>query len=205
MRILVVIGIIFACLAFAIGGIGLFLSPDDLEDCSGEPSTGSCEAADAIIAVSGGDTEARADEAIRLYQQGWAPLLIFSGAAQDASGPSNALIMKRAALEQGVAEESILIEEFSNNTEENAANTSSFIKTRNIARVILVTSAYHQRRTSLEFEARLSSDGVEIVNHPVASDDDWDNWWWTTTRGWWLAGGELVKILIFYINRGQVA
>ena len=42
---------------------------------------GDCRKADAIVVVSGGDTNARTDEAIKLYKEGWAPLIVVSGAA----------------------------------------------------------------------------------------------------------------------------
>ena len=178
--------------------IPVYLAPDDLRKCQKPEPTASCGVADAIVAVSGGDTPARTAEAIRLYQEGWADTLIFSGAARDASGPSNAEAMKKQALRSGVPERAIVTEEFSRTTAENAKNTSQFIAEQGLRKVILVTSAYHQRRASLEFGARLGPD-VIIMNHPVATDKQWPGfWWWTTTRGWWLAIGELIKILAFY-------
>ena len=63
-------------------GLTMYLAPDDLAKCSG-PGSGECAMADAIVAVSGGDTDARTDEAIRLYKQKWSSLLIMSGAAAD--------------------------------------------------------------------------------------------------------------------------
>lgn len=176
-----------------------YLGPDDIRRCNGAGDTSKsiCVKADAIIAVSGGDTVARTREAIDLYNAGWAPLLIFSGAAMDTSGPSNALAMKRQAEEAGVPAGAIVIEEFSRTTAENADNTKTFIEDRSIRNVILVTSAYHQRRASLEFGSRLG-DSVYLRNHPVATDKQWQRLWWLTPSGWWLAGGEVVKIIAFY-------
>lgn len=189
-------------LVFIITMIGVYLGPDDLAQCEAPQPVGVCSRVDAIVAVSGGDTVARTDEAIELYLAGWAPKLIFSGAAADDSGPSNAVAMQRRALAAGVPEADILIEEFSRTTAENALNTSQFIADRSLKKIILVTSAYHQQRASLEFGATLGP-VVEIVNHPVARDKQWAGfWWWTTKGGWWLAGGELVKIMAFYGEQG---
>lgn len=191
----------------AVGFIGFivatpyYLGPNDLQGCGDSPdsSIAKCKKADAIIAVSGGDTEARTIKAIELYQQGWADLLIFSGAAQDTSGPSNALTMKRLALEYNVPASAVVIEEFSRTTAENAGNTTEFIKNRDIGDAILVTSAYHQRRAFLEFSSRIGPT-VDLRNSPVAHDKHWGPYWWSTARGWWLAGGELAKITAFYIG-----
>lgn len=183
-------------LAAAIIGLSVYLSPDDLSDCGAKPSqSGDCRPADVIVAVSGGDTAARAQTAISLYKRGWAPLIIFSGAARDKTGPSNALAMKRIATNQGVPAEDILIERFSENTAENADNTAKLIEEHGFDRVILVTSAYHQRRTSLQFESELGSK-VQILNHPASNDSQWGSFWWLTVEGWWLALSELAKIIL---------
>ena len=191
-----IIGIAVALVILVIFALGVFLGPDDLSSCPDGPNNG-CQSADAIVAVSGGDTAARTDEAIRLYKQDWAPLIIFSGAAQDSSGPSNAQAMRTRALRQGVPDAAIEVEEFSRNTSENAANTAQVIAQHDLKRIILVTSAYHQRRASLEFKAKLGPT-ITIVNHPVASDRQWSSLWWTTPGGWWLAVSEFVKIIAYF-------
>lgn len=186
--------IIFAVIALVLTvGLPLYLGPDDISGCQ-KASDGHCAAADAIVAVSGGDTAARTAEAIRLYKAGWATRLIFSGAAADKTGPSNAAVMKEQAVRDGVPSEVITVDEFSTTTTENAINTAKIIKQMSLRRVILVTSVYHQRRVSIEFAKELGP-SVEIVNHPVANDSQWSSWWWATPYGWWLGLGEVIKII----------
>lgn len=186
-----------------VAGLGVYLGPDDLVSCaSGVDETKGCNKADAIIAVSGGDTSARTGEAIRLYQQGWADTLIFSGAAQDKTGPSNASAMRTLALAAGVPESAILTEDTSETTRQNAELTKKLLQDNDIHTVILVTSAYHQRRASLEFNKR--TDGIaKILNHPVPEDNQWSRLWWMTPQGWWLSGGEFFKIIAFYLGASQ--
>lgn len=184
--------------AVIIIALGMYLAPNDLSSCTAHPTEASpCQPADAIVAVSGGDTIARTKEAIKLYQNGWAPVLIFSGAAQDKSGPSNAEAMRREARTEGVPDSAILIEQESTTTKQNAENTQNIFAQNNITSVILVTSGYHQRRAGLEFK---QSTNVSVRNHPVASDDQWSNTWWLTPIGWFLAISEVTKILVFYIG-----
>src|SRR5688572_846628 len=95
MRVLIWLGVTLAAIAALIAGtivgIGFFLSPQsDLEK------------ADLIVAISGGETSQRTREAVRLYDEGYAPKLLFSGAAADRNGPSNAAAMRRYAIIQGV-------------------------------------------------------------------------------------------------------
>lgn len=183
-------------------GLSWYLAPDDLKDCADKPSgEAKCRSVDAIVAVSGGDTNARTDEAIQLFQNGWSNTLIFSGAAQDKSGPSNAAAMRTRAIALGVPESAIFLDEYSETTRQNAENVQNIFQQRKITDVILVTSGYHQRRASLEFNARTSN--VMIVNHPVSADNDWSAWWWTTPRGWWLATGEFFKIIGFYLGTSR--
>lgn len=183
-------------------GIGRYLGPDDLKDCKNGPSQteARCFKADAIVAISGGDTEARAKEAIMLYKKGWADKLIFSGAAQDEFSPSNARAMRQVAVDSGVPAKDILIEETARDTTENALNTLLLASFNGNRRVILVTSAYHQRRAGMEF-TQAFGDRAQIINHPVASDRHWSQTWWLTPRGWWLAIGELAKISVV-LTRG---
>lgn len=176
-----------------------YLGPDDLRSCASTPTDGACKKADAIVVVSGGDTAARVSEGVRLYKNDWADTIVFSGAAEDKSGPSNARAMQQIALDAGVPEYAILIEEYSETTKQNAENTVALIGGDKIERIILVTSGYHQRRASLEFNKRFDST-VEVVNHPAAVDSDWSSWWWLTPRGWYLAMSELSKGLVFYVG-----
>ena len=177
--------------------ISMYLQPNDLGQCEQKPGFGeNCQIVDAIVVISGGDTLARAGQAIDLYKNGWSDKIIFSGAAQDKSGPSNAAVMKKMAISAGIPKSDIYIDEYSETTGQNALNAQTIFAENNIKRVILVTSGYHQRRASLEFNKRAGD--VTILNSPVQNDKDWSFWWWVTPRGWWLATGEVVKIVAFY-------
>lgn len=194
----IIIALLITAVAIILG-LTIYLGPDDLAKCKELPDNSmSCQPTDAIVAISGGDTSSRAREAIELYKKGWAPKLIFSGAAQDKSGPSNAEVMRDAARDAGVPDADIITEDEGETTRQNAENTLDIFQENDISSVILVTSAYHQRRASLEFNKR--SDGlVNVRNHPVPIDRQWSNLWWLTPTGWYLATGEFVKIILFYM------
>jgi uncharacterized SAM-binding protein YcdF (DUF218 family) len=192
--------ILFVVSVAVILGLTMYLGPDDLKKCKDLPdNTPSCQPVDAVVAISGGDTQSRAREAIKLYKSGWAPKLVFSGAAQDKSGPSNAEAMRDMALDAGVPDEDIITEDEGETTRQNAENTLDIFINNEISSVILVTSGYHQRRASLEFNKR--ADGaITIRNHPVLIDRQWSSLWWLTSTGWYLAGGEFIKIIAFYLG-----
>lgn len=179
------------------------LSVDDLSGCQApEQMNARCTPVDAIVAISGGDTDARAQEAIRLYQQGWAPAIIFSGAAEDKQGTSNAAAMAAQAVGQGIPRQVILLDEASVNTADNASRVRPILEERGFKRIILVTSPYHQRRASIEFERRVGDLAV-IVNHPTPTDRYWDERrWWTSPLSLWLGLSESVKLMIVSLGRG---
>jgi uncharacterized SAM-binding protein YcdF (DUF218 family) len=146
---------------------------------------------DAIVVISGGDTDARVTEGVKLYFQKWAPKIIFSGAA--ATGDvSNALAMKRIAAKSGVPADDMLIEEESKTTSENAKNVAVILNKENMKSIILVTSPYHQRRANNSFKTALGKDYL-IVNHS-AKDETWRKKnWWENANARFLTFGEIMK------------
>jgi len=178
--------IVLAVLGLAVfWGIGFYLSPQD-----------SLQKADAIVVVSGGQTQSRAAKGIDLYKEGYAPKIIFSGAALD-DGPSNAFAMRDLALSEGVPAKSILIDEKSQNTYENAVNSKTILDELQAKKIILVTSPYHQRRANQTFEKVLGSN-YEIIG-VSAYDDRWSkSQWWRRGFPLFISVSELWKLM--YIN-----
>jgi len=149
--------------------------------------------ADAIVAISG-DTGARAESAIALWKQGYAPVLIFSGGSSDPESVASAELMKRAAVAAGVPVNAIIVEGSSATTEENAQRVAELMKTAGLRSAILVTSPYHQRRAALLFEREFDRAGLSFRNHP-ADDPAWDaNLWWTSEPSRSLTLLELAKL-----------
>lgn len=161
----IILTLLSAAGAAAIIGIGYYLSPqNDLDK------------ANAIVVVSGGQTTSRAQRGIELYNQGFAPIIIFSGAALD-DGPSNAYAMRNQALGSGIPADHIYIDEISQNTYENAVHTKEILNKLGVKKIILVTSPYHQRRANQTFRAVLGPD-YEVLG-VSAFDDRWrkSQWW----------------------------
>ena len=149
--------------------------------------------ADAIVAISG-DTGARAETAIALWKQGYAPLLIFSGGSSDPESVASAELMKRIAVAAGVPANAIAVEGASATTEENAQRVAELMKARGLVTAILVTSPYHQRRAAMLFEREFDRAALTFRNHP-ADDPDWDpNLWWTRDPSRSLTLLELAKL-----------
>jgi uncharacterized SAM-binding protein YcdF (DUF218 family) len=133
--------------------------------------------ADAIVLLGGalrGDTHMgtladlndhadRLVHAAALYRAGKAPVLLLTGgAAEDVR--TEAEQMKDILTVMGIPAASMILESGSRNTYDNAVYSAQILKSRGMRRILLVTSAYHMRRSVALFEAQ----GLEVV--PSATD-----------------------------------
>jgi uncharacterized SAM-binding protein YcdF (DUF218 family) len=149
--------------------------------------------ADAIVAISG-DTGARTESAIALWKQGYAPILIFSGASLDPESVASAELMKRTAVAAGVPAGAIVVEGTASSTEENAQRVAEVMASRRMRTAILVTSPYHQRRAAILFDREFGRADLSFRNHP-ADDPEWDpNVWWLREPSRSLTLVELAKL-----------
>lgn len=186
MKYLIALVGILAIVAGVIVGSGFYLSPQD-----------KLTKADAIVVISGGETDLRVKEGVKLYQAGWAPLLIMSGAARDL-GESNAEAMRRLAIKLGAPEDKILVEKEARNTFDNARFTRELMTAHQIDSIILVTSPYHQRRAFITFNHFLGGE-VSIINRSAA-DSAWrKNGWWQDDWARKITASELQKIVYLLV------
>lgn len=179
-------------LLLVLGGIALLAATFIVAVSLYLPVNDPLQKADAIVVVSGGDTRGRTLHGVELYQQGWAPTLIFSGAAKDPHSASNAKAMRAIAAARGVPASAISLDEYSRDTKENAEQTKAIVGTNKT--VILVTSDYHQRRVYAEFK-KYYPQNTTFINSP-AKDKNWGRKsWFLSPYGWWISLTEPVKLV----------
>jgi len=132
--------------------------------------------ADAIVLLGGGtrgdthmgtlpDLNQHADRlvhAVALYKAGKAPVIVLTGGAIEDARPE-AQQMQDLLMVMGVPAKHLLLENESRNTHDNAANTALLLKSRGMHRILLVTSAFHMRRSQALFAAQ----GLEVVPAPT--------------------------------------
>jgi uncharacterized SAM-binding protein YcdF (DUF218 family) len=138
------------------------------------------ERSDAIVVISGDEALARYREGVRLFKAGWAPRLVFSGAAEDRT-ESNAAVMRKMALEDGVPPGAILTDDMGSDTYGNAVHTRALLEAHGLRSAILVTSPYHLRRATVTFAAVYEGSGIRVIGR-AAPDGEWRK------RTWWLNG-----------------
>jgi uncharacterized SAM-binding protein YcdF (DUF218 family) len=135
------------------------------------------ERADAVLVLCSHDT-AVAERGARLYLEGWAPLLIFSGGlgaiTKNLWSEPEAELFARVARGMGVPAERILVETRSTNTGENVRFTRKLLAERGLdpKSFILVQKPYMERRAYATFK-RYWPEARAVVTSPQSSFDEY--------------------------------
>lgn len=136
--------------------------------------------ADAIL-VLGGETRQgdRVAHAVKLYQRGLAPLLVFSGTPMGFR-THEAEVMKRHAEYLGVPSDRIvMVKHDSESTREEAGVVVPVLQRKGLREVIIVTSNYHTGRAKRIFQKMAGQAGPRFLASAV--DDGYFN-----PDGWWM-------------------
>ncbi|MCX8129487.1 MAG: YdcF family protein [Clostridia bacterium] len=137
----------------------------------------SLEKADCIVVLGSHDTRV-AERGARLYLEGWAPYILFSGYLGTLTSGiwkhAEAEVFAEIAMKMGVPGEKIIIENKSTNTGENVAFSKNAISSRGITanRVIAVHKPYMERRTYATFKKTWPEVNL-VVTSPVLSFDEY--------------------------------
>jgi len=168
------------------------------------------ETADCIIVL--GSIKAskyRVPVAVNAYKAGRArKIMLCGGALQDFSGKSltEAEDMRKTALEMGVAESDIILENMSQNTLENTLFALIQLQRNfginNVHRVLLVTTAYHMRR-SLAIARYMFPAHIDVIPCPANDTNTKRENWMNTPEGIARAKGEAMNI-VRHITNGMI-
>ena len=146
---------------------------------------------DAIIVLTGGKN--RISEAVKLLNDGLGEKLLISGVAQKTSlqdlSKRNDIVI--------LTQREITLDKRSTNTIENAIEAVEWARKNNIKSIRLVTSNYHILRSELEFQAKAPE--LEIILHPVYSENVSASWW-RSPRSFCLVASEYNKFLIVWLR-----
>jgi uncharacterized SAM-binding protein YcdF (DUF218 family) len=131
--------------------------------------------ADAIVALGSHDTRV-AERAADVFLEGWAPLVVLSGATgalTDGWTRREAEVFAEVAAARGVPRERMLLEARSTNTGENVVMTRALLAERGLDPrcVIAVQKPYMERRTLATFQARWPGLDVVVTSPPLDFDE----------------------------------
>lgn len=130
-----------------------------------------------ILLVQGSHDLRVAEHGARLYLDGWAPRMVFSGGlgnlTREIWDEPEAEKFARVARELGVPDHAILIESQSTNTGDNVQFTKRLLRTRGLDpdRFILVQKPYMERRTYATFKKVWPEKQAIVTSPPIDFDD----------------------------------
>jgi len=167
--------------------------------------------ADAIVVMSGSATyRERAAWAAKLYREGRAPLVILTNdslkSGWDNKEQRNPYFYELAARElqqQGVPASKIqVVSDIALGTYEESLGIRDYASAHQLKRLLIVTSAYHTRRTLWSLRHACDGSGIEIgIDSPAPG---WQTpaasrWWWRRW-GWKVVAGEDVKLAYYWMR-----
>jgi len=139
--------------------------------------------ADAIVVFAGGVGESgkagggaqeRLARAVELYRAKFAPVLILSSGYVYSFHEAD--VMRAMAIDQGVPDSAIMLEQRATNTFQNVKFVDDILRDRRWTRILLVSSPYHMRRAVLVWQKQ--DPEVQVVPTPVQQSQFYDH-----TRG----------------------
>jgi uncharacterized SAM-binding protein YcdF (DUF218 family) len=170
------------------------------------------EKADAILVLAGAHTyPERTQKAAELFRNGVAPKIFLTDDGEQA-GWSNAEqrnppfveLARNSLIADGVAAENIeILEPQVAGTIYEARILAEKAKSANLKSVLIVTSAYHTRRSFATFQKILKENNqpveLGITSPPTGIDTPVPSRWWLSGFGWRIVAGEYVKSVGYWI------
>jgi uncharacterized SAM-binding protein YcdF (DUF218 family) len=164
--------------------------------------------ADAIFVLAGTRLE-RALEAVDLYKEGYAPLIVLSPGYPEAAEsvarakgidfPTESSIVHHALVQLGVpADAALELPQSVDNTAAEANLLRGLVMSRGWTHVIIVTSKYHLRRAGFAFRRGLRGTTATPIRRATRYDPSDPANWWRHRADVRFAGSEWVKLLLYW-------
>jgi uncharacterized SAM-binding protein YcdF (DUF218 family) len=168
--------------------------------------------ADAIFVLAGTRIE-RPLEAVELYKEGYAPLIVLSPGRPEAGEallrqrgirfPSEVELERDALVQLGIPAAAVLATSgYVDNTAQEADLLRSIVAERQWRRVIIVTSKYHTRRAAFAFRRGLDGTGAEVVMRATRYDASDPARWWRYRSDFRFATSEWQKLIAYRLGLG---
>jgi uncharacterized SAM-binding protein YcdF (DUF218 family) len=161
-----------------------------------------------IIFLLNSDYNTRPFRASELYKQGLAPVVVITRSentpAVDLGLVPNDTDISVGVMEKlGVPPEKIIVLQIAGgatSTFDEAAALRTYIETKHVQKVILVTSAFHTRRAKWIFDRELAGQPVtlEMVAVPYATFDQTS--WWKNETGLITLNNEYIKLVYYFFK-----
>ena len=159
--------------------------------------------ADAIVVLGGdGGDFFRVQQAVDLFNEGHAPVVVFSGGTLKDAGLacSSAQLSLEAAQELGLPTGAAIIASGAQSTYDEAMNLGRLAQQHRWHSLILVTDLFHTRRAARTFRTLLPGTTIYLS---AAPDPNYDAArWWQTEEGLVAVLNEMIKLVFYWVRYG---
>jgi uncharacterized SAM-binding protein YcdF (DUF218 family) len=165
--------------------------------------TDSLAPVDAIVVLSGDSPDfARAQWAVRLFHQGYAPTVVFIGRSlNDVGSPCSKVQQSlEAAQRQGLPDDAAIITYGPGSTYDEAVNLRRLVQEYNWRSLIIVTDPFHTRRAGRTFRTVLSDVTIYVSATSYSNYDS--GHWWQTEDSLVAVFSEVIKLAFYWAKYG---
>ena len=153
--------------------------------------------ANAIVVLSGGD-ESRMQEALKLYNENYAKMIILTETGQTTEGFTQlySFDMRIVLLSHGVPSGNIFMtDHLVSSTRDEALAVKNLMTNQQMKSAIIVTDPYHTRRAFNIFKENFRDTDIQLSIQPV--QNSWYNsrTWFLKVNGWKFTILEYIKLL----------
>lgn len=163
------------------------------------------EKADVIFVLSG-DAWDRGNEAVKLFQRDYAPVIICTGEniphnlkALDIEMPESRITAQNI-INQGVADSVVLVIEKGTSTFEESAVILDYCLKNKVEKCIIVSSKFHTRRINITFKEKFREQDIRYMIHGAPSTLYFEDHWWENEYGLIALNNEYIKLAYYWLK-----
>ena len=170
------------------------------------------EHAEAILILGGSAAYVeRTQKAAQLFKNNVAPKIFLTNdgtkagwSEKEQRNPPYVELAEQSLIGQGIPKENIeILPTVTDSTQEEANLLAKTAKERGLQSILLVTSAYHTRRTLWTFDKTMRQNNVSIKigieSPPPGHQTPPPVYWWLMPTGWNVVAGEYLKTIYYWL------
>jgi uncharacterized SAM-binding protein YcdF (DUF218 family) len=154
-----------------------------------------------VIVVLAGDTGGRTAYSVMLLKSGYSENLLCTGGRHTPNYDSSSVAdaMKKQAINSGISENHIIVEDQAVSTYENAAFSKVLLLKYGYKSAIVVTSDYHMRRSRIVFNKVFKGTGINLTFCSSKDHNFTPEKWWTNNYSRNIVCSEYIKLIGYFV------
>ena len=164
------------------------------------------EKVDLMVVLSGGAYD-RGNEAVRLFRQGLAPLIVCPGGnlqhdfliVGDTVYESD--LTKKNIVKGGIPDSLVRVLKYGTSTIEEADTILGYCKENQIKKIMVVSNLFHTRRAGKVYRKKFDKEGITVLMRGCHDSQFDEDHWWQNEYGLIGLNNEYMKTLYYFLKR----